>query len=94
MTTIHDVACTTFTFTCPWGCTVHVVEGQEQAHTCAGTSLIVDAMRTAPEGATVLEYAEHIARLLDPDVRVLKHGSWETGLQDGRSGGNFAGIDP
>ena len=93
MTTIHDVVCTTFTFACPWGCTVSVVEGQEQPHICSGSSMILDAMRTAPDGVTNMEFAEHIARTLDPDLRVLKGDAWETGVQDGRTGQEFYGID-
>lgn len=93
MPTIHDVACTTFTFTCAWGCIVNVERGNELPHTCAGASAIVDALRTAPEGATVLEHAEHIARVLDPEVRTLRADSWETGVRDGRSGETFAGVD-
>jgi hypothetical protein len=50
-TEIHD----TFTFTCPWGCTVHVEKGVEQSHACDGTSRIVDAMRVAPGDETAGE---------------------------------------
>ncbi|MGZ4520150.1 MAG: hypothetical protein ACXVGA_04320, partial [Mycobacteriaceae bacterium] len=94
---IHDIACTTFTFTCPWGCTVQVEEGREVAHHCAGTSAILDALHDAHHGRgnlTMLQLAEHVARQLDPTVRVLKADSWETGVRDGRSGETFAGIDP
>lgn len=83
----------TFTFTCPWGCTVSVERGTEQPHTCDGTSAIVDAMRVAPTGATVLELAEHIARALDPTVRERLGASWEDGVRMGRSGVPCAGVD-
>lgn len=83
----------TFTCLCPWGCTIHVQRGKEQPHTCAGTSLVVDAMRTAPDDATVLEYAEHIARAIDPDVREQRGLSWEDGVRSGRSGLPCVGVD-
>lgn len=92
-TTDQNAAHWTFTFACPWGCTVHVRDGKEQPHTCHGTSLILDAKRVAPEGVSNLEWAEFMARRLDPAIRGLRGDSWETGVRDGRSGEKFVGID-
>lgn len=86
---------TTFTFTCPWGCTVDVTDGQEQPHVCDGTSAILDAMRVTPAAdLTALEYAERLAARLAPVIRERRAESWETGVHDGRSGEKFYGIDP
>lgn len=94
MTTIHEAPCTTFTFTCVWGCTVQVAEGVQEEHPCTGVSHLVDALRTAPGPQTVLELAKHLEAAIAPEVRVLKADAWETGVHDGRSGEKFAGIDP
>ena len=86
----------TFTFACPWGCTVSVDRGQQQPHTCRGTSLLLDSLHDAHHGRgnlTMQQLAEHLARQLDPEIRVLKADSWETGVRDGRGGGTFYGID-
>ena len=86
----------TFTFKCPWGCTVHVKGGQQQEHACQGTSAVLDALHDAHHGRgnlTMLQLAEHVARQLDTTVRIIKADSWDAGLRDGRSGQHFPGID-
>lgn len=86
----------TFTFKCPWGCTVTVDGGQEQPHTCDGTSRILDILHTAAHAnpsQSYMEMAERVARALDPALRERSHESWVIGVKDGRSGALFYGID-
>ena len=60
----------TFTFTCPWGCTIGVRRGAEEPHSCLGTVRVAELLSDAyapepiPEGV-----AEHIARGLDRTLR-------------------------
>ena len=83
----------TFTFRCPWGCVIGVVNGAEQPHICNGTSQIVDILALAHGGMTVLQLSERIARGLDATLRERSHDAWVTGVNDGRSGGRFVGLD-
>jgi len=59
-----------FTFQCPWGCTVHVVDGKEQLHDCPAVRALTDTV-----GLTDI-MAQSAARALEPLVRDLRiqHG--------------------
>jgi len=78
----------TFTFTCPWGCTVNVVDGATQPHVCDGTSRIIDLLRIGAidVGQTYGAIAERLARGLDPALRELKGDTFTQGVREGRAG--------
>jgi hypothetical protein len=63
----------TFTFACPWGCTIHVEHGVEQPHDCEGTRLLAQGMPR--------EAAEPIARALDERLRA----KYAAGYDEGRA---------
>lgn len=79
---------TSFTFKCPWGCTVRVVDGTTQPHGCDGTSRIIDLLRIGAidPGQTYGEIAERLARGLDTRVRELKGDAFTQGVIEGRAG--------
>ncbi|NUS59171.1 MAG: hypothetical protein HOV66_30585 [Streptomycetaceae bacterium] len=83
---------TTFTFTCAYGCTVHVVDTQEQPHACEGVSLIADAWRVLPADVTVLQAAERIAEALKPLINEQSFDSWVDGVRVGRTGQLCYGV--
>lgn len=85
---------TTFSHTCPFGCTVHVVDGVEQTHVCVGAVTINAALDrfqvTAPSGMSGVATA--IAEELRPRLRELLFDAWKDGVQSGRRGPCY-GVD-
>lgn len=82
---------TTFSWTCPFGCTVHVVDGVEQSHVCEGET-IIESVLVGYNGESTSVQAARIAEALKPQMRERAFDVWVDGVHSGRRGLCF-GVD-
>lgn len=71
-----DVHTTTFTFTCPFGCTIPVVDGREQPHECIGMVIVRRGLGYGP-GAD--DAARRVVDELLPVLRDRIGDAWQEG---------------